>query len=283
VQVPGASPGSHNPGANAPEHARFIDSHCHLADPAFDADREQAIAVARAAGAAALICVGESIERARAARGISAQHPGFIFWSAGVHPHDASAFDPARDVPVLAEMMSGGAVAIGECGLDSHYDHSPRHLQRRAFAAQLELAREYGKAVIVHTREAVDDTAAMVREAGAAGVRGVMHCFTGPASLAEIALEAGWYISFSGIVTFKKWEGDDLVRLVPADRILVESDAPYLAPVPNRSKRNEPAWVALTLARVAAARGMPAREMGEQVTANAVRLFNLSAGGYTPA
>jgi TatD DNase family protein len=281
--VPGLAPGADDPGANAPVPAKFIDSHCHLADPAFDADRDLVIAGARNSGAAALICVGESIERARAAREISAQHPGFIFWTAGVHPHDASAFDPARDVPVLAELMSAGAVAIGECGLDSHYDHSPRNLQRRAFAAQLELAREHRKAVIVHTREAVDDTGAMIREAGAAGVRGVMHCFTGPASLAEIALEAGWYISFSGIVTFKKWEGDDLVRLVPADRILVESDAPYLAPVPNRSKRNQPAWVALTLERVAAVRGTGAREMGEQVTANAVRLFNLSAGGSPPA
>jgi TatD DNase family protein len=275
--VPGVSPGADNTGAIAPASAKFIDSHCHLADPAFEADRDVVIGAARAAGAAALICVGESLDRARSARMIAGRYPGFISWSAGVHPHDANAFDPTRDVPELAAMMTGGAVAIGECGLDSHYDHSPRNLQRRAFAAQLELAREHGKAVIVHTREAVEDTAAMVREAGAAGVRGVMHCFTGPASLAEIALEAGWYISFSGIVTFKKWKGDDLVKLVPADRILVESDAPYLAPVPNRSKRNEPAWVALTLGRVAAVRGTPVREMGEQVTANAVRLFNLPA------
>jgi TatD DNase family protein len=280
--VPG-SPGANDPGALAPGSATFVDSHCHLADPAFAADRDAAIGAARAAGAAALICVGESIERARAAREIAGKQPGFVFWSAGVHPHDANAFDPVRDIPELAAMMTAGAVAIGECGLDSHYDHSPRNLQRRAFAAQLELAREHGKAVIVHTREAVDDTAAMVREAGAAGVRGVMHCFTGPASLAEIALEAGWYISFSGIVTFRKWEGDDLVKMVPADRVLVESDAPYLAPVPNRSKRNEPAWVALTLGRVAAVRDTPLREMGEQVTANAVRLFNLPAAGYPSA
>jgi TatD DNase family protein len=119
----------------------------------------------------------------------------------------------------------------------------------------------------------------MIREAGTAGVRGVLHCFTGPLSLAEAALESGWYISFSGIVTFKKWEGDDLVRLVPSDRILAESDAPYLAPAPNRSKRNEPAWVALTVARLATVRGIGEVEMGDLVVDNAVRLFSLPAPG----
>lgn len=256
---------------------RFIDSHTHLADPAFDADRELVIGRAREAGAVRLICVGESIERARAAQVIAVAHAGFIAYTAGVHPHDAAGFDPARDIGDIDALLTSGAVAVGECGLDSHYDHSPAHLQRRAFAAQLELAGRHGKPVIVHTREAVDDTAAMVREAGHAGVRGVLHCFTGPAGLAEIALDAGWYISFSGIVTFKKWEGDDLVRLVPADRILAESDAPYLAPTPNRSKRNEPAWVRLTVDRIAAARGITGDAAGELVTTNAERLFNLPA------
>lgn len=254
---------------------RFIDSHTHLADPAFDADREQVIGQAREAGAAHLVCVGESIERARVAQTIAAAHSGFISFTAGVHPHDAAAFDPLRDIPAIEALLSAGGVAVGECGLDSHYDHSPAPLQRRAFAAQLELAGRHRKPVIVHTREAVDDTGAMVREAGNAGVKGVLHCFTGPATLAEIALNAGWYISFSGIVTFKKWAGDDLVRMVPADRILAESDAPYLAPAPNRSKRNEPGWVRLTVERIAAARGISTDEAGELVTANAARLFNL--------
>jgi TatD DNase family protein len=230
---------------------------------------------ARAAGAAALVCIGESIERAHAGRAIAGKHPGFIAFTAGVHPHDAAAFEPDRDTLALRELLAAGAVAVGECGLDSHYHHSPPHLQRRAFAAQLELAREFAKPVVVHTREAVENTAAMVREAGSAGVRGVLHCHTGPRSLTETALEAGWYISFSGIVTFKKWGGDDLVRLVPADRLLVESDAPYLAPVPNRSKRNEPAWVALTVAKLAQVRGVSPDELGELCTANAGRLFNL--------
>jgi TatD DNase family protein len=237
---------------------------------------------ARAAGAAALVCIGESIERARVAKEIADRTEGVSF-TAGVHPHDAASFDPARDVPALRELLEAGAVAVGECGLDSHYDHSPAPLQRRAFAAQLELAREYKRPVVVHTREAVENTAAMVREAGEAGVRGVLHCHTGPTSLTETALSAGWYISFSGIVTFKKWEGDDLVRVVPADRILVESDAPYLAPVPNRSKRNEPAWVALTVGKAAQVRGVTPDELGELCVANAVRLFNLPAVLESPA
>ncbi len=175
--------------------------------------------------------------------------------------------------------MVEGAVAIGECGLDYHYDNSPRIEQRRAFAEQLSLARELEKPVVVHTRDAEDDTSAMVREAGSAGVIGVLHCFTGSRKLAEVALKAGWYISFSGIVTFKKWSDDDLIRLVPDDRILAESDSPYLAPVPHRGKRNEPAWVSFTVAHLAAARNVTAQSMGESVSANAREFFNLPSLG----
>jgi TatD DNase family protein len=253
----------------------FIDSHAHHADPAFDADREIVVENARAAGADAIVCVGESIAAAERASAIAAAHPGFVFFTAGVHPHDAADFDPSRDVDAITDLVRRGAVAIGECGLDSHYDHSPRDLQRRAFAAQLALALELDRPVIVHTRDAEDDTLAMVSEAGAAGVRGVLHCYTGSHRLAEAAIGVGWYVSFSGIVTFKKWEDDALIRLVPHDRILVESDSPYLAPVPRRGKRNEPAWVNFTVARVAAARGVDATELGAQAAANTVRLFGL--------
>jgi TatD DNase family protein len=253
----------------------FIDSHSHLADPAFDPDRETVIERARAAGARAVVCVGESIDAAGRAAKIAAAHPGFVYFSAGVHPHDASQFDSVRDVPAIREFVGAGAVAIGECGLDAHYDHSPRDTQRRAFAEQLSLALELSHPVIVHTRDAEDDTRAMVIEAGKAGVRGVLHCYTGSHALAEAALAVGWYVSFSGIVTFKKWADDALLGLVPNDRILVESDAPYLAPVPNRGKRNEPAWVASTLARVANVRGVDVEAFGRQVTLNAARLFAL--------
>lgn len=204
-------------------------------------------------------------------------HPGFVAFTAGVHPHDAANFDAARDLGALCELLSGGAVAVGECGLDYRYDNSPRDLQRRAFAAQLELAKRLVLPAVVHTRDAEDDTRAMVQEAGKEGVRGVLHCFTGSAALAEDALDAGWYISFSGIVTFKKWSDDAVVRLVPADRLLIESDSPYLAPVPFRGKRNEPAWVALTADRVAAARGISPDVLRSETTRNAKELFSLHA------
>lgn len=253
----------------------FIDSHAHLADPAFDADREETIEGARAAGAVAIVSIGESIAAAERAADIAARHPGFIFATAGVHPHDAASFDPARDVDAIRSLITRGAVGVGECGLDYHYDHSPRDLQRRAFASQLALARELDRPVVVHTREAEDDTRAMIAEAGAAGVRGVLHCYTGSHTLAESAIEVGWHVSFSGIVTFKKWDDDALIRLVPDERLLVESDSPYLAPMPHRGKRNEPAWVSFTVARVAAARGADADTLGRLTTRNAIRFFNL--------
>jgi TatD DNase family protein len=173
-------------------------------------------------------------------------------------------------------MIAHGAVAVGECGLDYHYDHSPRDRQRRAFAAQLALARDAGRPVVVHTREAEDDTRAMVVEAGAAGVRGVLHCYTGSHALAEDALSVGWYVSFSGIVTFRKWTDDALLRLVPDERLLAESDSPYLAPVPHRGRRNEPAWVEHTVARLALARAVAPETVGAIVASNARRLFGLA-------
>ncbi|HEU4990124.1 MAG TPA: TatD family hydrolase, partial [Gemmatimonadaceae bacterium] len=222
---------------------------------------------------------GESLAAAARARALAAAHPGFLWFTAGIHPHDAATFDPIADPERLAEECRLGAVAIGECGLDYHYDHSPRLAQRRAFSAQLALARDLHRPVVVHTREAEDDTRAMIEEAGAGGVRGVLHCYTGSHRLAEAALAVGWYVSFSGIVTFKKWDDDALLRLVPDERLLVESDAPYLAPVPHRGKRNEPAWVSLTLARVAEARGTDAAALGKRVTRNTARLFGLAIPG----
>jgi TatD DNase family protein len=254
----------------------FADSHVHLADPAFDGDREAVIAAARQAGAKALVCIGESPDAADRARAIAQAHPGLVWHTAGMHPHDAARVDLERDLDRVREHVAQGAVAIGECGLDYHYDHSPRDVQRAVFTAQLGLALELGRPVVVHTREAVDDTASMVREAGQSGVPGVLHCFTGPASLAEVAVSSGWYVSFSGVVTFRKWTDDDLLRSIPDDRILVESDAPYLAPVPFRGKRNEPAHVAQTVARVALARGIENDAMGEITLRNARRLFGLA-------
>lgn len=265
----------------------FIDSHAHLADPAFAGDRDEVIDRARLTGARAIVCIGSGsgegdvLAAARDAAALSARYPGFIPHSAGIHPHDAAGFESARDIDELRQMVTAGAVAIGECGLDYHYDNSPRLEQRRAFAGQLALAAELSRPVIVHTRDAEDDTRAMVTEAGAAGVVGVLHCFTGSHTLASAAIDAGWYISFSGIVTFRKWTDDALLQLVPDDRILVESDSPYLAPVPHRGKRNEPAWVSFTVARVAAARAATAEQLGDTVSANARRLFKLAVATAT--
>ena len=258
----------------------FIDSHAHLADPAFDADRDDVVRRARNGGALAVVCIGESLAAADRAAALAAAHPGFIAWTAGVHPHDAASYDDRRDALGIRERLARGAVAVGECGLDYHYDNSPREQQRRVFADQLRIAAENARPVVVHTRDAEDDTRAMVMEFGATGVRGVLHCYTGSHALAEAALSVGWYVSFSGIITFKKWTDEALLRLVPDDRLLAESDSPYLAPVPYRGKRNEPAWVRHTVERLAAARGAAPQALGELATENARRFFGLAAPAY---
>jgi TatD DNase family protein len=244
----------------------FADSHVHLASPQFAADVHDVIARAQTAGAALMVCIGESPEAAARARDIAAQYPGLIATTIGLHPHDASAWTDAHP-HAIREGVAAGAVAIGECGLDYHYDHSPRDVQRRVFAEQLALAAALDRPVVVHTREAEADTIAMVREAGAHGVRGVLHCFTGSAALADAALDVGWLLSLSGVITFKRYADDDLLRRVPPDRLMVESDAPYLAPVPHRGHRNEPAWVPLTLAKLAAV-------LGEEVAITAARTLH---------
>lgn len=253
----------------------FLDSHAHLADTAFDADRAEVIARARQTGAQGIVCIGESLLSAERAAAIAAEHPAFCYFTAGIHPHDAAAFDAARDIPAIRAHLDAGAVAIGECGLDYHYDHAPREGQRAAFAAQLDLSAQTGRPVVVHTREAEDDTRDMIRDAHGMGVRGVLHCFTGSVGLAELVVDAGWYVSFSGIVTFRKWTDDALLRAVPDDRLLAESDSPYLAPVPHRGKRNEPAWVSFTVARLAQAHGVEPATLGAHTVENARRLFAL--------
>src|SRR4030095_11023119 len=212
----------------------YIDSHAHLADPAFDPDRDDVIARARDAGASAIVAIGESIAAADRAAGIAAAYPGLVYHTAGVHPHDAADFDAARDLDAIRRHIARGAVAVGECGLDYHYDHSPRDAQRRAFEEQLRVATELDRPVVVHSREADADITATRDAAPRTPVRGVLHCFTGSHAVAEAARAAVWYVSFSGIVTFKKWDALALLRLVPDDRLLVESDSPYLAPVPFR-------------------------------------------------
>jgi TatD DNase family protein len=254
----------------------FFDAHAHLVDAAFDDDRAAVIERARRAGAAGITIIGENIDAATRARALAQQHPGFLWFTAGVHPHEATSYAPGTTLPALHSFVRSGAVAIGECGLDYHYDYSPRLQQRRAFIEQLALAREVAKPVVVHTRDAVADTTAIVAEAGKNGIRGVLHCFTGPAELARTALDAGWHLSFAGVITFKKWTDDDLLRLPPIERILVESDSPYLAPVPHRGHRNEPAYVQLTVARLALARGIAPDHIASTLVENARSFFGLA-------
>lgn len=257
----------------------MIDSHCHLADVAFADDLEEVVERAREAGVSGGLCIlacGDPAEEAAAARARKLW-PGLLF-AVGVHPHEAGRMAAGDlDVADLVRVSLGNthdSRAIGEIGLDYHYDLSPRDVQRRVFRSQVALARETGIPVVVHTREADDDTLAILRDEGAGRVRGVFHCFSGSAALAEAALDLGFMLSFSGILTFPK--ADELRAVaasVPSDRLLVETDCPYLAPAPMRGRRNEPALVVRTAARLAEVRGVGIGDLEATVTANFARLF----------
>lgn len=258
----------------------LVDSHCHVAEPAFDADREAVFERAAAQGVTTLVCVGgdPSVSSARAIA-LSGRHGRVeIFASVGVHPHDARLADDAMFAE-LEELAAGpGVVAIGETGLDYYYEHSPRPAQRDAFARSIALARTRGLPLVVHVRDAHEDAAELLRTEGGADVGGVIHCFTGNRAEAAPYLNLGFHISVAGIVTFKNAEAlRDAVRSVPAERLLVETDAPFLAPVPHRGKRNEPAHVRVVAEAVAVVRGEPFTRVAEATTANARRLFGLAS------
>ena len=262
----------------------MIDSHCHLADDAFQPDLTDVLARAKEAGVTEALCIlsaGDEAEAVRA-RGVAGRWAAVRF-AAGVHPHSAGAFADRADVSAdvtRSHAAAFAACAVGEIGLDYHYDFAPRDVQRAVFAAQLGLARERQLPVIIHTREATDDTFAILKEAG--GIQGVFHCFTGDISMARRALDIGFYLSYAGIVTFPK--ASDLretVKIVPADRLLIETDSPYLAPVPHRGKRNEPGYVGRVLDSLAAVRGETVADLEAQVTRNFVRLFGPTRGEAT--
>lgn len=254
----------------------FADSHVHLASSAFADDAEAVVLRAREAGAKLLVCIGETPAAADRARAIADRHPDLIAHTCGVHPHEAAAWDDARDRDAIREAVALGAVAVGECGLDYHYDFAPRDQQRHAFAEQMALAAELDRPIVLHTRDAESDTEAFLRDAESAGVRGVLHCYTGTLALAERGLAAGWFVSFSGIITFRNWTDEALLRAVPDDRLLVESDAPYLAPVPFRGKRNESSWVPRTIDRLAAVRGTTPEALAHQTLLNTRAFFRLT-------
>jgi TatD DNase family protein len=250
----------------------LIDSHAHLAGEKFDADRAATLLRAWDAGVTHVVVIGDT---STAARDLARSDPLRLSFSAGVHPHEADAFEPTRDLAQLRALVADGAVAIGECGLDYYYDHSPRDLQQQTFQLQLDLAEETGLPVVVHTRQAEDDTVRMMLAAAARGVRGVLHCFTGSPALARSAIDVGWLLSISGIATFKTWERDDVVRMIPDAQLLVETDAPYLAPVPHRGQRNESSFLPRTVERLAAVRGTSLNALSELTARNAIRFFGL--------
>jgi TatD DNase family protein len=252
----------------------LIDSHCHLDFPELGADLEAVLARARAADVGAMVTISTRVNRFNELKAIVEAHDD-VFCSIGTHPHNA-AEEPDIMVEELVELSRHPkVVAIGEAGLDYHYDNSPRDMQKKSFRTHIAAARETGLPLVIHAREADADIARMLGEESARGTFPfVLHCFTGGADLAHRGLALGGYISFSGVVTFKNAEAlRDIALAVPSDRILVETDAPYLAPEPFRGKTNEPAFVVHTAARLAALRGVREEEMARLTTENFFRLF----------
>jgi TatD DNase family protein len=258
----------------------LVDSHCHVAEPEFDADREAVLARAAASGVTTLVCVGATgaVERNMPALALAGRtEPVRVVVTVGIHPHDAQTADDGAFATLERFARTPGVVAVGETGLDFHYDHSPRPLQRAAFARTIALARALGLPLVVHVREAHTEAADILRSEGATAVGGVIHCFTGEREDARRYLDLGCHISASGIVTFRNADGiRDAVRHVPSDRLLVETDAPYLAPVPHRGRRNEPSLVRVVAEAVAAVRGETFAAVADATTANVRRLFRLN-------
>ena len=249
----------------------LVDTHCHLADPAFDADREDVLRRAGAAGVGHIIVIADSLETTQSA--VALAHAYALSATAGVHPHAASTWSRETAARLEAALEDPAVVAVGETGLDYHYDHSPRPDQRRAFEAQLALAARWAKPVIVHAREADDDLARLLAAFAPGLPAVVLHSFSSGSQVFEAALDVGAYLSFSGMVTFRNWRLDWCVTDCPGDRILVETDAPFLAPVPYRGRRNEPAFTVEVASRVADLRGEPLDAFGARSTENAARCF----------
>jgi TatD DNase family protein len=284
-----------------PAPAPCFDSHAHLTDEQFAADLPEVFSRAARANVAELLIPATEPAEARRAREIarmaeaaraagapsgavsadaasvtSASAPAAprVFWSAGLHPHSADRWEEDLAAELEAQ-LDAGAVAVGETGLDFHYENSPRKAQREAFAAQAALASARDLPLVVHSRAADRETLELLRESGLQPMRVILHCFSAGVELFEAALEEGYYVSFSGLITFKNYATPQFMGAVPAERLLVESDAPYLAPVPLRGRRNEPAFLPATLARVAEARGLEPAEAAVLTRANALRVYKL--------
>lgn len=262
-----------------PAGARLIDSHCHLDEQRYQPDRDAVVERALAVGVTRMVTIGASGEMQANydALALAARHPG-VFATVGIHPHQASSVsaEVLDEIARLARLPK--VVAVGETGLDYYYDNSPRPAQQAVFRQFIQLARALALPLVVHLRDAYEDALMILREEHAAAVGGVIHCFSGDRGVAGRFLDLGFDLSFSGILTFKN--ADELRAVagaVPADRFLVETDAPFLAPVPYRGKRNEPAYVVYAAAAVAAARGQRLEDIAALTSANTERRFRLPA------
>ena len=258
---------------------RLIDSHCHLNYEGLVDRQEEVLDNARQRGVQGFLNISTRQREWGDIIAVAERHSD-VWASVGVHPHEADAHPDLGAVALVEGTRHPRVVAIGECGLDYYYDKSDRHAQRERFEAHIEAARETGLPLIVHTRDAEEDTAEILdRAVKEKGVRGVLHCFTGSAELARKALDLGFFISLSGIVTFKNARDlQETARWLPADQMLVETDSPFLAPVPHRGQKCEPAFVADTASFVAELRGEEPESLGEATTANFFKLFSKAAG-----
>lgn len=253
----------------------LIDSHCHLDFPDFGPEVEEVVARAHGAGVGLMLTISTKVSEFDRVRAVAERFP-HVYCTVGIHPHEAAS-EPETDTATLVEMAKHPkVVGIGETGLDYFYEHSPREAQQRNFRAHIAAARETGLPLVVHTRDADEDTAGILtEEMGKGAFPGLLHCFSSGPQLAEKALEIGLYISLSGILTFKNAvELRETAARVPLDRLLVETDAPYLAPVPKRGKRNEPSFVVHTAEKLAEVKGIGAAALAEATTANFLRLFS---------
>jgi len=256
----------------------FVDSHAHLDSEDFAPDLPEVLQRARVAGVDRILTVGcltaESESAARVLELLASQPD--LLGAAGVHPHDAKCFTPEMGEKLISLLAHPKIVGLGEIGLDFHYDYSPRDQQRDAFRQQLRIAQALQKPVIIHTREADEETRQILSEELQSAAAGVLHCFTSDEKTAEFALGLGFYISFGGIISFRNADRlRAIARQIPSDRLLIETDCPYLAPVPYRGKRNEPSFVVRVAEVLAGERGVSAAEIGEQTKANFNRLFGL--------
>ena len=256
----------------------LVDSHCHLNYEGLADRQEEVLAAARARGVRGFLNISTRQKEWGEVVGAAERHSD-VWASIGVHPHEADAHPDLGAAALVEAAAHPRVIAIGECGLDYYYDKSDRAAQRERFGAHIEAARQTGLPLVVHTRDAEDDTAEILtREVGKGGVNGVLHCFTGSAQLARAALDLGFCISISGIVTFKNAKDlQDVAKTIPQDRLLVETDSPFLAPVPHRGQTCEPAFVADTAAFLSDLRDEPLDEMASATTSNFFRLFGKAA------